>query len=220
MRFNYKQTILVGLAFFSICAFWQLYDNIVPLILRDSFALGDTASGIVMSLDNVLALVLLPLFGAWSDRKGLRMPFILAGTLLAAAFAIALPFAARSGSLTIFFAVLGLLLLAMSSYRSPAVAYMPDLTPKPLRSKGNAVINLMGALGGVYTLAMIQLLVRTPQNGQPDYLPVFLSVALLMIGAVATLALTVKEKDYLSRHAMLYGRAGTCPAFPGVPGPV
>ena len=194
MRFNYKQTILVGLAFFSICAFWQLYDNIVPLILRDSFALGDTASGIVMSLDNVLALVLLPLFGAWSDRKGLRMPFILAGTLLAAAFAIALPFAARSGSLTIFFAVLGLLLLAMSSYRSPAVAYMPDLTPKPLRSKGNAVINLMGALGGVYTLAMIQLLVRTPQNGQPDYLPVFLSVALLMIGAVATLALTVKEK--------------------------
>ena len=45
-------------------------------------------------------------------------------------------------------------------YRSPAVALMPDLTPKPLRSKANAIINLMGTLGAVYTLGIVILLVN------------------------------------------------------------
>ncbi len=195
MRLNYRRTILVGLAFFSICAFWQMYDNIVPLILRDTFRLGDTLSGFIMSLDNILALFMLPLFGAWSDRTGKRMPFIVFGTLVAVILTVALPIAAKGGSLLTFFLVLGALLVAMGSYRSPAVALMPDLTEKPLRSKANAVINLMGALGGVYTLAGTKLLVKTPAGGQPEYMPLFLAVAGLMFISVFVLRLTVKEND-------------------------
>ena len=91
MRLNYRRTIFVGLAFFSILAFWQMYDNIIPLILKNTFGLGDTISGFVMSLDNILALFMLPLFGALSDRVGRRMPFILAGTGAAVVLCIALP---------------------------------------------------------------------------------------------------------------------------------
>lgn len=196
MQLNYKRTILVGLAFFSICAFWQMYDNIIPLILKNTFGLGDTVAGFVMSLDNILALFMLPFFGALSDRAGRRMPFILGGTALAVVLCVALPLFNRPGSLVPFMAVLGLLLLAMSLYRSPAVALMPDLTPKPLRSKANAVINLMGALGGVYTLVCIGLLVRQPAGGGlANYLPLFIAVAVLMVASVFVLFFTIREKE-------------------------
>ena len=83
MKLNYKRTILIGLAFLSISAFWQIYDNIIPLILKNSFGLGETITGAIMAADNVLALFLLPLFGALSDkvdtRIGKRMPFIIIG---------------------------------------------------------------------------------------------------------------------------------------------
>lgn len=194
MKLNYKRTTLVGLAFFAICAFWQVYDGLIPLILRDTFHMGDTVAGFVMSLDNILALVLLPVFGALSDRAGQRMPFIVWGTLAAVVLTIALPFTVMSGNLLLFFVVLGLLLLSMSVYRSPAVALMPDVTPKPLRSKGNAVINLMGALGGVYTLLVVNIAGRTPAGQRPDYMPVFLAVAALMLCSVLVLRATIKEK--------------------------
>ena len=88
MKLNYKRTILVGFAFFLICAFWQAYDNTVPLILTNKFGMSQTWSGVIMAMDNVLALFLLPLFGAISDRshskKGRRTPFIVVGTLIAA----------------------------------------------------------------------------------------------------------------------------------------
>lgn len=193
MQLNYKRTILLGLAFFSICAFWQMYDNIIPLILKNTFGLGDTISGFIMSLDNILALFMLPLFGALSDRAGRRIPFILAGTALAVVLCLCLPFFDRPGSLFPFMAALGLLLLAMSIYRSPAVALMPDLTPKPLRSKANAVINLMGALGGVYTLAAIKLLVKQPAAGLPDYILLFAAVAGIMVVSVFILWRTIRE---------------------------
>ncbi|MDL2234720.1 MFS transporter [Christensenellaceae bacterium OttesenSCG-928-L17] len=195
MKLNYKRTMLVGLAFLSISAFWQLYDQLVPLILRDTFALGDTLAGFIMSLDNILALFLLPLFGALSDRAGKRMPFILCGTALAAALMVLLPLADRAQSLAGFFVVLALLLVSMGLYRSPAVALMPDVTPKPLRSKANAVINLMGTLGGIFTLGAVRFFVVTPDDGSRiDYLPVFLVVAALMVLAVIGLRLTVNEK--------------------------
>jgi MFS family permease len=152
MKLDYKKTILVGLAFFSISAFWQMYDNIIPKILENTFDMGETVTGIVMAMDNVLALILLPVFGAVSDRVGRRMPFIVGGTVLAVALTIALAFLNAPGRLVPFLIVLGCLLLSMSLYRSPAVALMPDVTPKPLRSRGNAVINLMGSLGGLFTL--------------------------------------------------------------------
>lgn len=197
MKLNNKRTILVGLAFMSICAFWQLYDNIIPLILLNTFHLKDTVSGFIMSLDNVLALFMLPLFGAFSDRvntrMGKRMPFIVFGTILAAFAMLLLPIADLMQSMLLFFTALGLTLFAMATYRSPAVALMPDITPKPLRSKANAIINLMGAVGGIITLILITLLV--PKTANPNYFPLFLSIASIMLLCVAILFMTIKEKQ-------------------------
>ncbi len=195
MKLNYKRTILIGMAFLSICAFWQMYDNIIPLILKDTFHLGETVTGAIMAADNILALFLLPLFGSLSDRTntriGKRMPFILAGTVLSVLFLLILPVADRTANLPLFIAALFLVLISMGLYRSPAVALMPDLTPKPLRSKGNAIINLMGAIGGVYALIMIKLLVGGGLT--PDYFPLFLSIGLLMLVCVAVLIFTIRE---------------------------
>ena len=196
MKLNYRRTVLIGLAFLSICAFWQMYDNIIPLILKNTFHLGETVTGAIMAADNILALFLLPLFGSFSDRIntpiGKRMPFILTGTGLAFVFLLLLPLADRKGSLVLFIIALFLVLISMGLYRSPAVALMPDLTPKPLRSKGNAVINLMGAVGGVYALIMIRLLVGSGTT--PDYFPLFLSIGLLMLVCIAILFFTIPEK--------------------------
>ena len=201
MKLNYKRTFLVGLAFFSICAFWQMYDGIIPLILRDTYGLDNAKSGIVMGVDNLLALFLLPLFGAISDKKGTRMPFIVGGTVLAVCFTVAMPIvvgnydaSAPTKSLLIFFATLGALLISMGLYRSPAVALMADVTPKPLRSQGNAVINLMGAFGGLFTLVMVKVAVRQDAAGNADYTLLFIAVAGLMVLAIATLLLTIREK--------------------------
>ena len=196
MKLNYRRTFLIGLAFLSICAFWQMYDNIIPLILQNTFGIGETVTGAIMAADNVLALFLLPVFGALSDRVdtkfGKRMPFIVGGTVLAVIFLMILPAADRSVNLLLFVIALFALLVSMGLYRSPAVALMPDLTPNKLRSKGNAIINLMGAVGGVYTLIMIKLLVG--KGERPDYTPLFVSVAALMIIAVGILVITIQEK--------------------------
>lgn len=195
MKLNYKRTVLIGLAFLSISAFWQMYDNVIPLILKNTFHIGETLTGAIMAGDNILALFLLPIFGAFSDKVstpiGKRMPFILVGTALAFTFLMILPFADKGQNLILFVAALFFLLISMGLYRSPAVALMPDLTPKPLRSKANAIINMMGAIGGVYTLIMIKLLVGA--GDRPSYLPLFLAVGLLMLGGVAILFLTIKE---------------------------
>jgi maltose/moltooligosaccharide transporter len=196
VKLNYRRTFFIGLAFFSICAFWQLYDSIIPLILENTFGIGETLTGTIMALDNVLALFLLPLFGALSDRVdtrfGKRTPFIIFGTISAVIFTMMLPYADQTRNFILFFIALGATLLSMAVYRSPAVALMPDLTPKPLRSKANAVINLMGAAGAIYTLAMISLLIKKVDH--PDYTTVFLSVTLLMVAAVLVLVLTIREK--------------------------
>ncbi len=209
MKLNYTQTILIGLAFLSISAFWQMYDNIIPLILKNSFDLGETVTGVIMAADNVLALFLLPFFGSLSDRThtkiGRRMPFILTGTGLSVVFLLLLPVADRNRNLPFFITVLFLVLLAMGLYRSPSVALMPDLTPKPLRSKGNAVINLMGAVGGVYSLIMIRLLVGS--GATPDYFPLFLSIGLLMVLSVGILFFTVKENEEARKKNALNGPA-------------
>ncbi len=195
MKLNYRQTILVGFAFLSICSFWQMYDNLVPLILKYNFGIGDTLSGFIMAIDNILAVFLLPLFGALSDkvntRLGKRTPFILVGTVLAVVFMLLIPYAANAQLLWLFFITLGMALFSMGIYRSPAVALMPDVTPAALRSKGNAVINLMGALGGIYTLVVTKLLIQG--GGVQDYTPVFFAVAVLMLFSVALLILTIRE---------------------------
>ncbi|NLJ79476.1 MAG: SLC45 family MFS transporter, partial [Firmicutes bacterium] len=139
---------------------------------------------------------MLPLFGALSDKVdtkiGKRMPFILVGTAVAVVSMLLLPWADNAVSLPFFALALMVTLVAVSVYRSPAVALMPDVTPKPLRSKANGIINLMGALGAIFSLAAISVLV--PAAGKPNYFPLFALVGGVMAAAVLILSLTIKEK--------------------------
>ena len=289
MKLNYKRTILVGFAFFLICAFWQAYDNTIPLILTNKFGMSQTWSGIIMAADNVLALFMLPLFGAISDKcshkKGRRTPFIVMGTLIAAVALICLSFidnaqlkhlgdaariddpaalsaiyesqadeqlitphgekfvlserfteeeftairsqltdedgktvtnpdytnyvtparqayawqvtAAHPATLGFFIAVLLVILVAMATFRSPAVALMPDVTMKPLRSKANAVINLMGSAGGILVLALGMVFATSSvRNSLMSYTGYFGVIAALMLAALVVFMLTVREPEW------------------------
>ena len=211
MKLDTKRTVLVGFAFLSICAFWQMYDNLVPLILTNTFHLNETISGAIMAADNVLALFLLPLFGGLSDkctsRLGRRRPFILFGTLAAICLMLLLPLFADSyhaapsgGKIALFICVLGLLLVAMGTYRSPAVALMPDITPKPLRSKANAIINLMGAVGGILYLLITTFLYHVKSETYVSFFPLFVIVAGIMAAALAVVMFFVNEPELVKKQ--------------------
>ena len=221
MKLNNKRTVLVGLAFLSICAFWQMYDNVIPLILRETFHMNESLAGAVMALDNILALFLLPFFGTLSDRcrnqrLGRRTPFILIGTAAAVILMNLLPlldngYAENGGRwrFAAFIVVLGGLLVAMGSYRSPAVALMPDVTPKPLRSRANAIINLMGAVGGMLYLGVAAVLYPTDKVKNlvhVNYQPLFLVVSAIMAAAVAVLLLTIREPKLSAENQALEAR--------------
>ena len=286
MKLNYKRTIFVGFAFFLICAFWQAYDNAIPLILTNKFGMSQTWSGLIMALDNILALFLLPLFGAISDRhngkRGKRTPFITIGTIIAVVTFVALSFVdaaqlkeidkvsaiddvktleyiydeqadetlmtpdgekfvlkeqftreefssikcqtvneagktvttpeytdyvtparqaciheistGEPGMLILFIAVLLMVLLSMSVFRSPAVALMPDVTIKPLRSKANAVINLMGSAGGIVILGAGMLLKTSDvHNSMMSYVAYFGITAGVMLIALFIFRAKVNE---------------------------
>ena len=196
MKLNAKNTVFVGIVFLTISMFWQVYDSIVSKILDNTFNFGNALRGVIMALDNIVALFMLPLFGTLSDRSkkcrlGRRTPYIVVGTVLSALTFIAVGVSADAGELVPFLISLCFTLVFMSVYRSPAVALMPDVTVKPLRSKANAVINLMGALGGLISLALIAVLVKE----QGSYLPLFAVVSgLMLLGLVIFLAL-VKEPE-------------------------
>ena len=221
MKLNNKRTVLVGLAFLSICALWQMYDNVIPLILRETFHMNESLAGAVMALDNILALFLLPFFGTLSDRcrnqrLGRRTPFILIGTAAAVILMNLLPlldngYAENGGRwrFAAFIVVLGGLLVAMGSYRSPAVALMPDVTPKPLRSRANAIINLMGAVGGMLYLGVAAVLYPTDKVKNlvhVNYQPLFLVVSAIMAAAVAVLLLTIREPRLSAENQALEAR--------------
>ncbi len=216
MKLNTKLTVLIGFAFLSISSFWQMYDNLVPLILTNTFKMNETVSGVIMAADNILALFLLPLFGGISDRSNMRLgkrkPFILFGTVLAVILMSFLPilhnsyFAApQAWKLIAFIVLLGLLLISMGTYRSPAVALMPDVTPKPLRSKGNAIINLMGAVGGILYLianAIIYTKSRTEGLLHINYQPIFAIVSGIMLVALFILMFFVNEPRLREKQAL------------------
>ena len=301
MKLNYKRTILVGFSFFLICAFWQAYDNTIPLILTNKFGMSQTWSGVIMAADNVLALFMLPLFGAISDkcthRKGRRTPFIVLGTLIAAVALICLSFidnaqlknlgdaaniddpaaltaiyesqadetlitphgekfvlrqqfteeeftairsqlisedgtavtnpnytnyvtparqayawqvtAEHPATLVFFIAVLLVILVSMATFRSPAVALMPDVTVKPLRSKANAVINLMGSAGGILVLALgMVFATASVRNALMSYIAYFAVIAAIMLAALVIFLLTVRETEWaqeMQRDSVSYG---------------
>ena len=211
MKLNTKRTVLVGFAFLSICAFWQMYDNLIPKILTETFHMGESVSGMIMAADNILALFLLPLFGGLSDkctsRLGRRRPYILFGTLAAVAVMMALPILTDSFHASpdawkqvCFIIGLGILLTAMGAYRSPAVALMPDVTPKPLRSKANAIINLMGALGGIIYLIITTFLYKTTADVYVSYLPLFAIVGGIMLAALAVVMFCVDEPKLVAEQ--------------------
>ena len=348
MKLNYKRTLLVGFAFFLICVFWQAYDTLVPLMLTNKFGLDQTWSGVIMSLDNILALFMLPLFGALSDRKdtrfGKRTPFIFIGTICAIVCFMGLTlvdnaqlsklsdgnnsvywsngyvvenkeyqsvtnkgvpkkysvhdYAAQilkgknfdeltetektevknwyvgldydqyyvyniqdntykalktekdaNGKLTylyqdgspledgirkinaytsvvssaesqfaksvsannaylmvIFIIVLLLTLVSMATFRSPAVALMPDVTLKPLRSKANAIINLMGTAGGIVVLGLGMVFqTGAVKNQMMSYTWFVSAVCGIMAIALVVFIFTVKEKKWNTE--MLEGQA-------------
>ena len=205
MKLNYKRTILIGLAFMSICAFWQFYDNEIPKILTYHYGLGETFTGAIMALDNVLALFLLPIFGALSDKTetklGKRMPFILGGTFFSVILLAALICTAHvSTNLFLFIGILLLLLIAMGTYRSPAVSLMPELTPAVHRSKANAIINLMGTLGAIYTLIMIKVFLKSAANeADTNYIRLMISLVVFMVLTVAVLFFTIPENKLIPK---------------------
>ena len=285
MKLNYKRTILVGFAFFLISAFWQAYDATIPVILTNKFGMSQTWSGVIMAIDNILALFMLPLFGALSDKskhkKGRRTPFIAAGTIVAVAAFIGLSFvdaaqlnqlneistiddpaaltaiyeqqesaslqtpegdifvlgdvfseeeftairlqlsdgstnpdytnyvvparqacaaqitAANPSPLLFFIALLLVALIAMATFRSPAVALMPDVTIKPLRSKANAIINLMGAAGGIVVLILgIVFSSTSAKNAMMNYTVYFSIIGGIMLASLIIFLTTVKEPQW------------------------
>ena len=271
MKLDYKRTILVGFAFFLISAFWQAYDAIIPLALNYQYGLPHTVSGVVMSLDNILAVFMLPIFGALSDkvvtRFGKRTPFIVIGSIAAILSFIALTLVngiqlnaladagivdaynnaqaafgavkeelaeafdlglitkdamnlgieeaetifnavkdnlqAQALEITLgniwplvgFLAMLLVVLIAMATFRSPAVALMPDVTVKPLRSKANAIINLMGTAGGILILALSSFMGMSSKL-YSHYIGYVALVCAVMLGGLITFIFTVKEKKW------------------------
>ena len=198
MKLNYRRTLLTGLAFMAIYSFWQTYDNVVPLILKNSFHMNEIVTGMVMAADNVLALFLLPLFGTLSDKVdtkwGKRKPFIVVGGFLSAIAIAFMPIGDNARNFPMFMIATGLVLLFMAFFRSPAVALMPDVTPRPLRSKGNAIINLTGTAGAIYALIMTGLVVG--EGKTPDYTALFWSVILFMVICLLVLMFTVNENKW------------------------
>ncbi len=295
MKLNYKRTILVGFAFFLISAFWQAYDATIPVILTNKFGMSQTLSGVVMALDNILAVFMLPIFGALSDkcntRYGKRTPFITIGTTLAAIALVGLSFVdnaqrkniadvatiddpaalsviydtqadralltpegdtvvlsetftkedftairckitdpetgkvvtnpdytnyvaparqayasqqtkANPTPLFLFVGLLLIVLIAMATFRSPAVALMPDVTMKPLRSKANAIINLMGTAGGILVLVLGMVFSTSAvQNALMNYNLYYGVIAAIMLGALTIFLLTVREKKWSAQMA-------------------
>ncbi len=313
MKLNYKKIFFVGLAFFIITIFWQTYDNIIAKIMIDKFGLNQTASGVVMALDNILALFMLPLFGALSDRsnakKGRRTPFIIVGTVIAAFAFMGLSYmdsyqtnlvnnsssnivelydnnrdseeklseaywyglldqmdtertdkleqelisqasydrflentydqinqvldengsseltvgnlaylndyyqtylstlaweetVSNPANFIIFVVVLLIALVAMSVFRSPAVSLMPDVTIKPLRSKANAVINLMGAAAGTTSLILLTVL-RLSGRSYVHYTLAFIIVGVIMLIVLGIFLLTVNEPKLVHEKVLL-----------------
>ncbi|MBQ9416917.1 MAG: MFS transporter [Clostridia bacterium] len=216
-RLNYKRTFIIGLAFFGILLMWQVYDSYVSSFLSELFKKTFSKSdpeevqylvGIMMALDNIAAIVLMPLFGKISDRTrtkiGKRMPFILIGTFVCALVFPFIPVAFHHSNLGALIVLVAMTVLFAMMYRSPAVALMPDLTPKPLRSRANGIINICGYIGGAVPTILGMFLVLSnylgttnPDSSQFGNLWVieipFLLASVLMVVTALVLFFSIRE---------------------------
>ena len=224
LKLNYKRTSLIGFAFFGILLLWQVYDSWCPTFLTDIFArniYGVSSSelsnqgkdavlnvqwlvGLVMACDNLAALILLPIFGNLSDKTktpiGKRMPYILTGTLVAALAFPFVPLFFHMNNIAGMIVMMGIVLMFMMMYRNPAVALMPDITPKPLRAKANGIINIMGYIGGAFAtvLGIFLPLSNYIKAGDAERniwlieLP-FIIASVLMVISAFVLFFTIKE---------------------------
>lgn len=211
LKLNTKRTFLIGFAFFTILMLWQVYNTYAPLFLKEllinKYGAGDYnyLVGIIMALDNVLALFMLPLFGNLSDKTntklGKRMPYIIIGTMLSL---IAFPFISvlfAANSLVGVAIMMGLILIAMNVYRAPAVALMPDVTPKPLRAKANAIINFVGYIGAIVGGALTMLFTKTQFENGPLVRELtiwpFIITSVFMLVALIVLVLKIRENKII-----------------------
>jgi maltose/moltooligosaccharide transporter len=194
VKLDYRKTFLLGLGFFGITLSWSVYNSYVPIFLAELLkdtAYRTTLVGFIMTLDNIAAITLQPYFGAKSDttwtRLGRRMPYLLVGVPVAAVAFALIPYA-RFSLISIVITV-GIMNLAMTVFRAPTVALMPDITPSSLRSKANGIINFMGGLGALLAFFVFSSLYRI----DPAY--PFLVTAALMALIVAALFLTIRESQ-------------------------
>lgn len=200
LKLNYKNTTLISLAFFSILMLWQVYNTYCPLFLSDLLHIDQESwlIGIFMATDNILALILLPVFGRLSDkthtRFGKRMPYIIVGMFFAAIIFPFIPFFYVKGVLAGVIIMMFLILCIMHMYRTPAVSLMPDITPKPLRSKANGIINLVGYFGPIIA-AVVKMILDYKDH---PYIPFFVASFCLLCAAIV-LFLAVKENEILAK---------------------
>lgn len=210
MKLNYRRTVLIGFGFMSILAFWQFYDQVIPFLLENVFGLRTFAANAIMSIDNILAIFMLPLFGAISDRTrsrlGKRTPYILFGTIASVILLLLLAYFENKINFLGFIITLMALLVSMAVYRTPAVAYMPDVTPKPLRSKGNAIINLVGYIGGIFATVVMMFMLKSDKSAdgsstyspEQSFWPVFAVIAGFMLISVLVMVLSLRENKIVA----------------------
>ena len=210
MKLNYKRTVLIGFAFMSIVAFWQFYDQVIPYLLENIFGLSTFEANSIMSIDNILAIFMLPLFGMISDRTksrlGKRTPYILFGTLGAVTLMLVLAVFEGARNFWGFIVTLIALLIVMAVYRTPSVAYMPDVTPKPLRSKANAIINLVGYIGGIFATVVMMFTLKSDTgadgvavySSEQSFFPVFAIIAGFMLLSVLIMVFTLNENKIVA----------------------
>ena len=224
LKLNVRRTSMIGFAFFGILLLWQVYDSWCPTFLTDIFArhiyemssaelkASDPARilnvqwivGIIMACDNLVALILLPIFGNLSDKTdtpiGKRMPYILVGTFVSAVAFPFIPLFFHHNNMVGMVITMAIVLIFMMMYRNPAVALMPDITPKPLRARANGIINIMGYLGGAFATVLGILFVLSSYINAPVSerniwtieMPFIIASVLMVISALVLFA-TIKE---------------------------